>query len=104
MSQASWDNQVVVVADVRDWPVDKTETAKAVALAIYRGTEKLMADGPVTVRLRRRFTLGIAHETRSERFPLDAKQWRAQRGIDSRSPFDPRRTPIWVTSPSIIWN
>ena len=81
MSQASWDKQVVVVADMRDWPVDKTETANAVAMAIYRGTEKLIADAPVTVRLRRGFTLGIAHETQSERFPLDAKQWRAERGI-----------------------
>jgi uncharacterized RDD family membrane protein YckC len=81
MSQASWDKQVVVVADVRDWPGDKTETANAVAMAIYRGTEKLIADAPVTVRLRRGFTLGIAHETQSERFPLEAKQWRAERGI-----------------------
>jgi hypothetical protein len=51
-----------------------------VATAIYRGTERLIADAPVTVRLRRSFTLGIAHETQSEKFSLDAKQWNAPRG------------------------
>jgi uncharacterized RDD family membrane protein YckC len=79
-SQASRDMQVIVVADLREWPADRSPTANAVATAIYRGTERLIADAPVTVRLRRSFTLGIAHETQSEKFPLDAKRWNAQRG------------------------
>jgi uncharacterized RDD family membrane protein YckC len=75
-----WDKELVVVAELRHWPADSTATVNAVAKAIYHGSEKLIADAPVTVRISRGFTLGITDRTRSEKFPLDAAQWRAQPG------------------------
>ncbi len=80
-TQAGWveSKRVVVVADLRHRPTDKTETARAVAAAIYRGSEKVIADTPVTVVLSRGFRLGITVGIWRDAFPLDARQWRPQR-------------------------
>jgi uncharacterized RDD family membrane protein YckC len=74
-SKAGRDKQVVVVADLRHGLADQPATANAVASAIYRGSEKLIAGrpagaswAPVTVVLVRSFTLGITSGGLSEKF------------------------------------
>ena len=72
---------VVVVANLRHRATDNTAIANAVGEAIYRGTEKLIDDLPVTVVLSRGFRLGITGFTWIDAFPLDAGKWRTQRGV-----------------------
>jgi hypothetical protein len=71
--------RIQVTAELRREPQDRKATARAVAAAVYGGTEKVIGDRPLTVVLSRSFTLGIAFGARREVFFSDAKDWRPAR-------------------------